>query len=174
MHRSARCHGLLLASALSVLFALPASAQDAPAAGRNFKVYFSYETDALTDAARSVAQAAAQAYHASGAASVNVVGHTDTAEADLATWRNDIGETAATCKSLPAKTRQYYPICSWRQPDAVKLGLLRAKAVAAALVTYGVPKRVIHVSSAGSNDQDAPTPAPTKEPLNRGTSISIQ
>jgi len=174
MHRSINCGGLLLASLIGVLGALPAWAQDAPPVNREFKVYFSYETYALTDPARSVVQTAAKAFHSLGAKNVKVVGHTDTAEADLATWRQDIEKTAADCKQLPAVTRQYYPICSWKQPSAVKFGLLRAKMVAAALVTFGVPKRVIHISSAGSSDQDSPTPSPTKEALNRGTSISIR
>ncbi len=85
---------LLLTTALGALGTLPASAQTAPA-GRTFTVYFDYETDALTDSAKDVAQAAATAYRSLGATSITVVGHTDTAEADEATWRSDIQHTAS-------------------------------------------------------------------------------
>ncbi len=166
--------------ALSVFGALPALAQTAsapagaPPASRSFTVYFDYETDALTASAQDVAKAAAAAYRSTGATSVQVVGHTDTAEADLATWRSDIKKSAPACRKLPAKTRAGYPICTWPRPNAIAFGLLRAKAVAAALVANGVPKSAIHVSSAGSSDPFVPTPAATREPLNRGTAISIQ
>lgn len=57
------------------------SAAISQAADTNYIVFFEYSSAALVSAGKDVAAEAAQAYRAKGGTRIDVVGHTDTAEA---------------------------------------------------------------------------------------------
>lgn len=159
-----------------ILGSAPACAGDSAALApgkKLFSVYFLFGEANLTADGKAVVDAAASFSRSSHGTRIDIVGNTDTAEADRAAWVAD-KKYLASCKHLSAKEQAQHPLCVWPKPDPVKLGMWRAKAIADRLVADGVQREAIHVASAGASDPAvAPAPA-TREPLNRRADITIR
>lgn len=155
--------------------ALAGDAADMGPLKKTFRVYFDFGEVNLTDAAAQVVKVAADTYASSGGVRIDIIGHTDTAESDKAKWIDGKDKDyAAWCKHISARERNYHPLCVWKRPNAVRLGLRRANSVADTLVKMGVPRTAIHVGSVGADSPMAPTPPATREPLNRFTEVTIR
>lgn len=149
-------------------------ATPSPSTGaRVLDVYFSAWSYTLTAEAKAVVKVAADAYRSSGANRIDLVGHADTAESDDAQLQKNARDEATDCAAMSPQSRLSDPLCSWKHADAIKLAMLRARAVATELVNDGVAQSAIHASSAGADDPAMPTPPATSEPLDRQVEIDI-
>ncbi len=134
----------------------------------HYVVFFDFQIENLTEAASEVVKAMADSYHAHDGARIDLIGHTDTAEADPQQW-------AQGCKGESKEDSPYYnPICRSREPNPQGLGLMRAQAVANELVRIGIPRKVIDVKSVGAADPLVPTGPATREPENRRVTAWIE
>jgi outer membrane protein OmpA-like peptidoglycan-associated protein len=157
---------------LGLLMGLPlARADDSTGLGppkKSYQIYFSFGTAELREEGKAVVDAAADVYKEESGQRVDVVGHTDTGEADAKTWANYKADPKV-CDSA-----SHDPVCIWKKPNADGLGLLRAKVIAARLVADGIPRTAIHIASVGTKNLMIPTGAAEREPLNRVGEIQIR
>lgn len=143
-----------------------------PAPQSTYLVFFDFTEFNLTEAASKVAKMAADSYKALGAYRIDIVGHADSAEDDVASWHKMVKQETKQCKTDPTIRSEL--ACKWKGPNAIKLGLMRAQATAEVLETFGVPKSAIHVSSAGAGDPLVPTDKGTREPQNRFATVMLR
>ena len=146
----------------------PSAASAVAPAQRRYMIFFDYTVAGLMAIAQENVTGIAASYRSLGATRIDLVGHTDTAEADSAMWRNEVRAAAKVCRHSRAE-----PVCGWPKPDAKRLGLLRAQRVADALIAQGIPASAIHVSSVGPADPLVPTAPATREPQDRRVTIDI-
>ncbi len=144
---------------------------DEPRPPQVFKIYFEFASVVSTSEALDVIKIAAAQIVSTQWEHVTVVGYADTLEGDPAGWQ----EAAQDC--LASGEGRVQTANGPRCPDpmsARRLSVLRARAVADALVRFGVRREILTAVGAGSEHQAVETGPRTREPLNRRAIIALR